>query len=388
MILIIFGMRRHPALVTRYNITPLTILLIGCVLRLVLPLEFPGFTEPIYSTKVFVSFNTVMYSPLFEVGEDGLHITPVSFAFLIWMGVSLALLINLLRSYLTTIWKINKLERLTSGPVFEQAAALAKDSRIPYFRLFRGPQDKVPFMTGLLFPRVVLPNRPYTEKQLRYILMHELTHWKNGDMVVRLMTLLTCFLFWWNPLVYLLFYDLEQILELRCDGSIVGAWELDDEERDEYLDTIMVTIEQLRDSADSRSRSYLSSEFCGKIQLKISKHRQKAKLRDFKQRIDMIGDYKKDRKKERILAIFTTAIMIVTILFSYRYVVQPYYQVPETEFVVQGGLQELTVDTGYLVLEDDGNYSFYFNGEFLRTVSPDAAEKLIQDGFPVKPDID
>ncbi len=56
--------------------------------------------------------------------------------------------------------------------------------------------------------------------ELRYVLLHEYTHFLNHDTVVKLLVTLFCIIFWWNPVVYLLQKDLEQNLEIKCDLSL------------------------------------------------------------------------------------------------------------------------------------------------------------------------
>lgn len=85
------------------------------------------------------------------------------------------------------------------------------------------------FGMGVLHKRIILPDRDYTETELRYVLLHEYTHFLNHDTVVKLLVTLFCMIFWWNPVVYLLQKDLEQTLEIKCDLSVART--LDEQER-------------------------------------------------------------------------------------------------------------------------------------------------------------
>ena len=98
------------------------------------------------------------------------------------------------------------------------------------------------FGIGVIRKRIILPNKDYTEAELRYVLLHEYTHFLNHDTVVKLLVTLFCIIFWWNPVVYLLQKDLEQNLEIKCDLSVART--LCGKERAAYLRTILSLMKQ------------------------------------------------------------------------------------------------------------------------------------------------
>ncbi len=80
----------------------------------------------------------------------------------------------------------------------------------------------VPTVTGILRPRLIMPDSIIDKEStvLRNIFLHELTHYKHGDLVViGVMNFLNC-LYWFNPLVWLCFKlmrsDMETICDQRC----------------------------------------------------------------------------------------------------------------------------------------------------------------------------
>ena len=60
---------------------------------------------------------------------------------------------------------------------------------------------------------------------------------RNRDGVVKLLTMLFCCVFWWNPAVYILKKDVSQILEIKCD--VYATQSFTKKERLEYLLTIL-----------------------------------------------------------------------------------------------------------------------------------------------------
>ncbi|CAH0120849.1 MULTISPECIES: M56 family metallopeptidase [unclassified Paenibacillus] len=80
-----------------------------------------------------------------------------------------------------------------------------------------------PFLYGLFKPRIILPydfKEHYTETELRFILLHELQHWKMKDGCLQLAANLVRLLHWFNPLVHMAFNRLGDDVELRCDRRV------------------------------------------------------------------------------------------------------------------------------------------------------------------------
>ncbi len=94
------------------------------------------------------------------------------------------------------------------------------------------PAVPTPFATGLLRPVILLPDLEYDRRELQYILLHELTHLKRGDLWIRWFSMLASAVHWWNPVVYLLHRSLVERSEESCDERVVLAWPR--EERIDY----------------------------------------------------------------------------------------------------------------------------------------------------------
>ncbi len=359
-----------------YNIAPLSILLFGCIFRCVLPLDFPGFTINLEYSTFYASINTALYTPVIITGENGQGITPLMIFFAIWVTGALVLSARFLWIYFRKMYFLNIYEDVESGPAYEIAAALCEKQKIKKFRILKDVSIKVPHVCGFLYPRVLLPDVEYTETDLRYILAHELAHWKNGDMWVRFITILICYIFWWNPIIYLLLYRMNETLEFRCDATVVNAHciENSDEERKNYLNTLKRASEDVKKARKKRSQLFsVESELLGHSMSK----------EDFKRRLDIIGDYERNPKKERRIAIFTAAIMAVVLVFSYRFILQPYYYVDKETFDDRGGIQ-MTPENTYLLEENDGTFSVYIDNKFYKNITYDSAQTLISIGFNVE----
>lgn len=78
-----------------------------------------------------------------------------------------------------------------------------------------------PVTTGVFFPCIILPGGKYSANRLRFALLHELTHCKYGDLLVNGFMCLFQILYWFHPLVYVIFRRMRLDRELACDTSVL-----------------------------------------------------------------------------------------------------------------------------------------------------------------------
>lgn len=82
----------------------------------------------------------------------------------------------------------------------------------------------VPAVDGLLHPHITLPNRIdqiLSEEELTAVLMHEVTHAKRRDNLIRLIHEGALCLLWFHPLVWMAGSRLALYRELSCDESVI-----------------------------------------------------------------------------------------------------------------------------------------------------------------------
>ena len=94
-----------------------------------------------------------------------------------------------------------------------------------------------PMMIGFFRPRIVLPVGDMEDKELSYIFVHELIHYKQRDMFYKWLIQIVVCTHWFNPFVYLLEKEVNKSCELSCDEKIISV--LDDKAKREYGDTLI-----------------------------------------------------------------------------------------------------------------------------------------------------
>ena len=99
------------------------------------------------------------------------------------------------------------------------------------------PLISSPMMIGFFRPRIVLPVGNMEDKELSYIFVHELIHYKQRDMFYKWLIQIVVCAHWFNPFVYLLEKEVNKSCELSCDEKIISV--LDDKTKHEYGDTLI-----------------------------------------------------------------------------------------------------------------------------------------------------
>jgi bla regulator protein BlaR1 len=93
--------------------------------------------------------------------------------------------------------------------------------RIP---LYINPFFKSPAISGVIHPAIYLPEDiriQVNSDQLQHILLHELAHYKRGDLICNLFSLLASIIHWFNPLVWLAVKEMRHDREVACDTLVM-----------------------------------------------------------------------------------------------------------------------------------------------------------------------
>lgn len=114
--------------------------------------------------------------------------------------------------WLYSIVSIIRLKRQLIGTVPDQKSA--------HNNIYLCDYIHTAFVMGVLRPRIYLPTT-LTETERHYILLHEQTHIRRGDHVLRLLAFLALSLHWFNPLVWCAFFLSEKDMEMSCDEAVM-----------------------------------------------------------------------------------------------------------------------------------------------------------------------
>lgn len=103
--------------------------------------------------------------------------------------------------------------------------------------LYKNKIVETPILIGFFRPAIILPDKKYEDVRLRNILMHEITHRKRHDILVKWLLIFAGAMHWFNPLVYLVRREINKACELACDESVIKGFDLS--EMQQYGDTLI-----------------------------------------------------------------------------------------------------------------------------------------------------
>lgn len=94
-----------------------------------------------------------------------------------------------------------------------------------------------PMLTGVFRPVLLLPRRDIGEKELQFILLHELTHYRRRDLWYKWFAFFVNALHWFNPLIYLTVRQINEECEISCDLAVTAH--MSEEDKAGYMGTIL-----------------------------------------------------------------------------------------------------------------------------------------------------
>lgn len=132
---------------------------------------------------------------------------------ILWQGIGYYRLIRSLKG------KSRSVERADLHTILqEQCADLVIDREIP---LRVSAAADCPMLAGFIHPTLYLPDERISRMDAAFIFRHELTHYKHGDLWLKLLLLAARCLHWFNPLVHLIARFAQEDIEAACDDAVV-----------------------------------------------------------------------------------------------------------------------------------------------------------------------
>ena len=105
---------------------------------------------------------------------------------------------------------------------------------------------KSPIIVGLLKPCIYLPIHlisDYNEPDMRYMLLHELQHYRHHDAIASYLMNLAGVVYWFNPLVWYALKEMRNDREVACDTSVLKM--LEEDAYEDYGNTLINFAEKV-----------------------------------------------------------------------------------------------------------------------------------------------
>ena len=119
-------------------------------------------------------------------------------------------------------------------------------------RLCSSAYIQSPISVGLFRPCIVLPIQMISrlqDKDIRFILLHELQHYRHRDIAVNYLMCLARIIYWFHPLVWLALKEMRNDREVACDAAVLRT--IDENSYADYGYTLLNFAENLSHSSFS-----------------------------------------------------------------------------------------------------------------------------------------
>ena len=191
--------------------------------------QTPGLPEapPITERKISVSENV--------------KIKVLDLLSIIWISGTGIFLLIVIASYFIYIHKRRK-----NAISMEENSVLIKAKKElgirRNIRVRMSPDVGSPMLVGVFFPVVYMPCKEISQDMMRLVFLHELTHYKRKDLMIKWFALFVNAVHWFNPLSYLISSNLSEACEVSCDMEVTKN--MNDEEQKLYMKTILELVEK------------------------------------------------------------------------------------------------------------------------------------------------
>lgn len=222
--------------------------------------------------------------------------------------------------------------------------------------LYISPCVASPLSFGIIKPVVIMPIIKLNDGQIEHIIFHELIHHKHKDILVNYIICLLGAVYWFNPVVYIMFRRIKLDMEIYCDYSVISYTR----DNIDYGNTIISIAEQ-------------------RVRMKMANYFSDSK-NNLIRRITRISNFNKKSSvmTGRMVFAFLT---IVTLMISF--VINSYgYSVGNSSYSVEADYIDLNTYfkdyEGCFVLYDTYNdiYTIYNKDMAEKRVSPDSTYKI------------
>jgi len=238
----------------------------------------------------------------------------------------------------------------------------------------------IPFICGIFKTYIFVPKDitdNLSEKEIKYILLHEISHYKNKDIIVDYFIFIIRMIYCINPIVWLVFNNMKEEKEIICDINVIKI--INEKNKIDYGNTIINFITKYKvNSIFNISTSFLNNK------------------KNIKNRIKNIAEFSSNVENESFKSIF---VFIFTFCLVFSYSVFAFsnnntynYNSYKLEY---NNIEYCNLDNyfgdmkGSFVLYDSSKNKFfvYNKEESLKRISPNSTYKIYSALFALEENV-
>ncbi|WP_461207154.1 M56 family metallopeptidase [Clostridium sp. DL1XJH146] len=183
-----------------------------------------------------------------------------------------------------------------------------------------------PCVFGFIRPKLLLPHNILSELsyvEMRYVLLHELSHKKRKDILINYMEMFARVIHWFNPLIWFSLNKMQEDCEIACDAYVLSH--IKSVEHKNYGETIINLVNRISFRSWNPSITPMANNKSG-----------------IKRRIKMIANFKKKSWKWSVVALIILIGIIITLMTNGNYDIFNNDNSPKVNIGVE--VRELTED--------------------------------------------
>ncbi|HHX60279.1 MAG TPA: M56 family metallopeptidase [Epulopiscium sp.] len=313
--------------------------------RLIFPFEFT-FSNSFASRRIMPTILSTLNTPIINAFNRGF--TLLNLLLFIWgVGIVITTVITI-KTHLHFRQVIKQLPALCDSKINEMLHTITQDyKKLVSFQIISSSLISTPVLYGFYNPKIILPAMDLTDEEWHFILKHEVIHFYNRDLQIKMFIQLLRIIYWWNPFVHLLNHQVDKILEIRTDLEVTKN--MTEDKKISYLDCLLKVAKNLSSQGDP----YYLVAFDNGMSSLLS------------QRFHLILKAYNPSNSSSLKTILMAIPLILLLYFSFITVFEPYSISPEdASYTI-----ELTTTNSYLVENQGGGYDLYFNDDFFGNVT-------------------
>ena len=358
-IVLINTFRKNDKFIITFSALPIIFFLFLSIFRLIFNFEVPG-SIIVRSKTIFPKVYDFLRKPLYL---KAFNIKVFQVLIFIWITIGLILLINNAFKYIRFKRDLQRLEKSRNRgneEIFSKILSMKKmDKKIQVIQ-----HDKIssPFIVGILKGKVYIPNIELLEKDLEYIILHEINHFLDKDALKKILIQSIKYVFWWNPFAHMFANNFNHILEIQCDLKTTVNFAK--EEKTKYLESITKIISQ---NINNRAENFKLDSVPNFAEIK--------EITSLKQRFLIVLNYKGKRNIFKVVNSGLYVLALVLFISSYFIIIQPHYEPTDSEIYINTDADE---DNSFILEKPSGSYDIYLDNVFKYNIESleDLDEKL------------
>lgn len=332
-----------------FRIDILMLLILIIILRICIPLELP-FTKTIPASLIMNPLSNFLNSSIYK------NIQVIHLLMIVWI---VGIVVNLIR-YIIKLSEANHFCYLIKNHSkhYKVSELLNKENE-SNFDVYVSSYISSPMVLGFK-KNILLPSTDFSKQELECILMHEIEHIRNHDILIKNFINLLSIIYWWFFPIYLLRNNIDFFLEIRTDNRVTNKLGIDKSLK--YAESLLSVQKKLQNPKKMIS-SNISSYIIGENEEILT------------YRIHYLFDnqYKKKTNK------FVLCLILFLPILSNAIILEPYYG--ESSKTTGTYSSEELFEKGYLIENEDGSYSLYVEEKVIPIENP---KSLINSGIEIK----